>query len=419
MKTQTMQKKRFRQSVPVIAICALFLFIKYIAQLFPSLIGPALIKDFSLTGLQLGLLASSYYYSYSIMQIISGWILDRFSMRFAASLAIGLIGLSLFYFPQMHSFLMMCFFRVLMGLGASFATVLYMKSAALMTSERTFGMVSSFLATVAMLGAAAGGSPLAYLFHSLGGWEKGLEVLGIGTIILSLLCLVFFSGIDAHPDPEALSPHEASKPELKKLSIVFLNLQNWLLLAYSGLAFSPVIIIGGVWGTPFLILKYHLSIPMISYLLSLMFLGLAVGAPCWAYISMKTCQRKSIMQLANAMAFICMATVIYAPLSYSLSMFFFFFLGFSVGCFMLSFQVCKEINPMIILGFSFAFMNTGEGIVGAILEPLVGKILDLLKPLNQPFTLDNFYWALTLVLLCFVWAGIFLHFLKTNSQKNI
>jgi MFS family permease len=302
-----------------------------------------------------------------------------------------------------------------------------MKSAALLTSERAFGMVSSFLATVAMLGAAAGGAPLAYLFHSLGGWEKGLEVIGIGTIILALLCLAFFSEIETSPDPidlkidlkMDLNKPPTQKSELKKLSAVFLNLQNWMVLAYSGLAFSPVIIIGGVWGTPFLILKYNLSIPAVSYLLSLMFIGLAIGAPFWAYLSMKTCQRKSIMQLANAMAFICMATVIYAPLSYSLSMFFFFFLGFSVGFFMLSFQVCKEINPMIILGFSFAFMNTGEGIVGAILEPLVGKILDLLKPLNQPFTLENFYWALTLVLLCFVLASIFLHYLKTNSQKNI
>jgi MFS family permease len=413
-----MQNKLFRQAAPIIAICSLFLFIKYIAQLFPSLIGPVLIKEFSLSGLQLGLLASSYYYSYSVMQIISGWILDRFSMRFAASLSIGLIGLSLFYFPQMHSFLMMCVFRVLMGFGASFATVLYMKSAALITSERAFGMVSSFLATATMLGAAAGGAPLAYLFHYMGTWEKGLEVIGIGSIILSLLCLVFFSGMKPHPDHADFTDLSSQKPELKKLSLVFLNLQNWLLLAYSGLAFSPVIIIGGVWGTPFLILKYQLSIPTISYLLSLMFIGLAIGAPCWAYLSIKISQRKSIMQLANAMAFICMAMIIYAPLSYSLSLFFFFFLGFSVGCFMLSFQICREINPMILLGFSFAFMNTGEGIVGAVVEPLVGKILDLIKPINQAFTVSNFYWALTLVLSCFVFAAIFLHFLKTNSQNS-
>jgi len=391
----------------VITLCSLFLFIKYIAQLFPSLIGISLMHDFAFTGLELGILASSYYYSYSFMQIISGWILDRFSMRFAASMAIGLMGLGLLFFPDTHSLLGMCLARVLMGMGASFATVLYMKSAALLTSPRAFGMVSSFLATATMLGAAAGGAPLAYFFHQVS-WQNGLEYTGIFTLILGLLSFCFFP----HNFPnEALLEKKTS---FKQSRLVFLNPQNWLLLAYSGLAFSPIVIIGGVWGSPFLILKYHTSIQSVSYLLSLMFIGLAVGAPFWAYLSMRIQNRKAMMQTANLLAFISLAFIIYAPVTYSFSMGLFFLLGFFVGCFMLSFQICREINPVSLLGLSFAFMNTGEGIVGALVEPLVGEVLDFLKPIHQGFNLNNFYYALLLVLACFIFAGIFLSKIKSQ-----
>jgi len=400
----------------VISICSLFLFIKYIAQLFPSLIGISLIHDFALSGLQLGILASSYYYSYSIMQIVSGWILDRFSLRFAAALSISIMGLGLLLFSHTHSFFMMCLFRVLMGVGASFATVLYMKSAALLTSHRTFGMVSSFLATATMLGAAAGGAPLAYLFHWLS-WERGLEYVGILTIFLGIVGVILFPGKLSNSSKENTLSSSGRRLSSKS---VFFHPQNWLLLAYSGLAFTPVVIIGGVWGTPFLVLKYHLSIQSVSYLLSIMFIGLAVGAPCWAYLSLKTQVRKSIMQIANLLALLCLTLIIYAPVSYSSSMALFFLLGFSVGCFMLSFQICREINPIGLLGLSFAFMNTGEGLVGSVIEPLVGKILDLLKSTSHhAFTLHNFYWALSLVLGCFVFASLFLIKLQTEPQEKI
>lgn len=420
---QTLKSFKSFKIASIILICALFLFVKYIAQLFPSLIGGTLIKDFELDGLQLGILASSYYYSYSVMQIFSGWILDRFSIRIAASIAIGLMGLSLFFFAHMHNFFMMCVFRVAMGIGASFATVLYMKTAAVLTQPKTFGMVSSFLATATMLGAAAGGAPLAYLFNSLT-WQLGLESVGIFAVLLAALCFLFFSkNLLQTKNPQSLSSTLDSASDVKKFELkqVFLNPQNWFLLAYSGLAFSPVVIIGGVWGTPFLVLKYGQSIQSVSYLLSVMFIGLAIGAPCWTYLSLKinhNQNRKYLMQLANGLAFIFLAFIIYAPINYQAAAICFFLLGFSVGCFMLSFQICREINPVVLLGFSFAFMNTGEGIVGSLIEPLVGALLDFMKPLHHGFLLVNFYWALSLVLTCFILAAIFLTQIKDNFKTQ-
>lgn len=401
-----MRKHVYYQSIFMMLICSLFLFIKYLAQLFPSLIGQKLMHQYALNAFQLGILASSYYYSYSTMQIFSGAILDKFSLRLPAFCAVMLMASGLLIFSQYHSFTLMCFSRVLMGAGASFATVLYMKCAALWTKPKTFLMVSSFLATATMMGAAAGGTPLSYLFH-WDGWRVGLELIGFVCFVLSLFCLVFLK------DKKETQRHLSHEKENKIMTVLF-NRQNWLLMAYSGLIFSPVVIIGGLWGMPFIELKYHLSMQHGSYLLSIMFIGLAVGAPIWSYISMRFLLRKSIMHCANIISLFCLIAIIYGTVSYQTALLLFFGLGFCVGCFMISFHVCKEKNPILLLGIAFAFMNVGEGIVGSILEPAIGYILDFLKKNHSMFTLFDYHAALVLLPLCFIIASILLQ--KINMQ---
>lgn len=165
-------KKKY-QAFIVLAICGLFLFLKYIAQLFPSLISTTLIEHYQMSGVQIGILASSYYYSYTLMQLISGIVLDRYSLRIASALAIFTIALGLFIFPNTHSFWSMCMSRIMIGCGCSFATTLYMKAATLWSSDKAFCFISSLLATATMVGAAVGAAPIAILFDNLG-WHQGL-----------------------------------------------------------------------------------------------------------------------------------------------------------------------------------------------------------------------------------------------------
>lgn len=396
----------------IMTICGLFLFIKYIAQLFPSLIGAGLMKHYALSALDLGVLASSYYYSYSFMQIISGWLLDRFSIRLVATSAITILAFSLFLFAQYHSFFIMCLSRVFMGVGASFATVLYMKCAAIWTQPKTFGIVASLLATATMLGAAFGGAPLAYFFHALT-WRHGLFLIGFISLALALISLLVIS--DVRTDNSSLQHNTISFSQLKK---IFTNKHNLLLMAYSGLAFSPVIIMGGLWGTPFLVLKYHLSTEQVSYLLSIMFIGIAIGAPVWSFIAVYFKNRHALMQIANLFSLVSICCIIYGTFSYTNEALLFFILGFSVGCFMFSFSICKDINPLALLGFAFAFMNTGEGIIGSFLEPAIGGVLDITKGHQATFSMTDYHEALILLPVCFVFAALLLAILKRNIPQH-
>ena len=109
------------------------------------------------------------------------------------------------------------------------------------------------------------------------------------------------------------------------------------------------------------------------------------------------------MKAANVVAFTALLLILYGSPSFSEAGVLFFIFGMSVGCFMLSFSICRAVNSVVAIGFAVAFINTGEGIVGSILEPAIGWILDLLKePGSSDFSLINYQQGLVLLPLCYI-----------------
>lgn len=386
------------QATVVLSLCGVFLFLKYITQLYPSLISGILFHQFQLSGIEIGIIASSYYYSYSLMQLISGVLMDKYNVRISATIAIVSVSLGLIGFAATSNFYTMCLYRVLMGLGCAFATTLYMKCAAMWADEKLFPIISSLLATATMLGAAAGSEPIAILFDHIG-WHQGLIWIGIFGLLLSILALLFIKN-----NNQIKNAREGNLDDIKK---VLTNSSNYWLLAYSGLTFSPVIVLGGLWGVPFLQLKFNTTSIVVAKLISIMFIGHAIGSPLWALVSNYLENKKDLMILANVMALVSLLVLLYGAPSFNQAELLFFIFGLSVGCFMLSFSICRAVNPVVAFGFAVAFINTGEGIVGSVLEPSIGWILDFLKaPANLHYSLDNFKHGLVLLPLCYIFSMI-------------
>lgn len=404
--------KRYHQSVIVLAICSMFLFLKYIAQLYPALISDILIKQFALSGLEVGILASSYYYSYIFMQLVSGVVLDQYDIRVPAFFAMLFVSVGLYSFSHTDSFLCMCLSRVLMGVGCSFATTLYMKASTLWTSHKMFTIISSFLATATMLGAAMGAAPIAVLFQHVG-WRQGLVLLAIVGLLISALSWLFVRSPKAQSEqkPISLTHH---------LKTVMLKRDNIWLLFYSGITFSPVVILGGLWGVPFLQLKFSAEASHVATLISVMFIGHAFGSPVWAVLSTLFNTKKPLMIMANAISLTCLIFIIYYPMSYEQVRGLFFIFGFCVGCFMLSFSICREINQTMMMGLAVAFINTGEGIVSSIIDPGIGLFLDVLKPIGSTgFSLQSYQYALVVLPLSYVVSTLIVFKLPKEKTSEI
>ena len=333
-------------------------------------------RAFDITGAQLGNLAAVYFYGYLIVQVFAGPLLDRFGVRNITPLAILTCVLGAFFFSQSHTLMGALMSRILIGMGTGFATVNYLKMAADYFAPRQFAFVGGLLATAVMLGAVFGETPLVIVLHKIGWRPMFVSVAILGIIISGL----FFS-LTSKPDLNLTIKKDTEKKEkwsIINIITILTSPQNWLLTLYSGFAFSPIAVLGGLWGNPFLRAAYPISLEKASFLLSFIFIGFGVGGPVLGFMSDKLNNRRSIMQLSAGFSCLCLLLLIYcAGLSAWMIGILLFLIGFCTGAFMLAFALAKEMNVAIMMATVVAMINTGSDIFGALTEPLVGKFLDI------------------------------------------
>lgn len=360
----------------VISLCALFLFYKYVLQIYPSVITNQLMQEFNLTGAGLGYLAGMFYYAYMVTQLLVGVLLDRFGTRWLTGVAIFSCAIGVMIFSQSQSLFSAVLSRGLMGAGVAFATVAYMKVGANWFPARQFAFITGLCASAAMAGAVFGQAPLALIVNAIG-WRESLYMIGIVGMVLALF---FVLAVREHPP--AMLTSDASKQEskvsFKDILAVLKNKQNWLLTLYSGLAFSPIAIFGGLWGNPFIEQAYHLSRAHAATMVSLVFIGLGLGGPILGMVSDRLGERRNFMIACTLVGCVAISLVLFChPMPTWLLGVFLFTFGFALGAFVLVFAIGKELNSAALTATVISMINASDAILDGVTEPAIGKLLDL------------------------------------------
>jgi MFS family permease len=356
-------------------LSAIFMFYKYALEVSPSVMTEMLMKAFSITGVDLGNLAASYFYAYLLLQIPAGLLLDHFGPRKTTSVAIALCALGSFMFAKADSFLIALAGRFLTGAGAAFAAVNCLKLIANWFPFRLFAFMTGLMMTIAMLGAVGGQAPLSAFIEKME-WRPALEIIGLGGFALAAIFWIIVR--DQSPDhirEKHIAPPKASFSfSLKK---ILTNSQSWWLSLYSGLAFAPVMVFGGLWGVGFLSQAFSLSKNLSAQMISLIFIGFAIGAPIFGLFSDWLGKRRIVMFWGTAFSLVSITLIIYAPtLAFYHLAFLLFLFGFSISSFLLCFTMICEIHTPLLAATAIGFMNAFDALLGALSDPLTGKFLD-------------------------------------------
>jgi len=148
---------------------------------------PIIQKEFNMGPELVGLLLSAFFWTYALMQVPVGWLIDRFGPRKvvtascigwgAATAASGMAG----------GFLSMFIAR--MGIGVTEAGVMPAggKLNALWMHSKERGRGATILDAGAPLGAGVGGILITWLISSAGGWRPAFVIAGILTVVLGLV----------------------------------------------------------------------------------------------------------------------------------------------------------------------------------------------------------------------------------------
>lgn len=402
-------------------IAASFFFYKYLLQVSPSVMTDDLMKAFQVHGAGLGNLSAFYFYAYLIMQIPVGIMLDRYSPRLLTTAAIFVCSISTYIFSQTETFWLACFSRALMGAGAAFAAVSCFKLAAVWFSPKRFALVSGMFMTAAMLGAVGGQMPLSILVQNQG-WRHALEIVSVMGIILGV---IYFLVLRDKPSSKPVQHSHKQEKVTHLLRHIVTNKQAWALSLYSGLAFAPVSVFGGLWGVPFLEKAYQLSRTDAALAVSFIFIGFAAGAPFWGWFSDYIKRRKPVLFVGTFSALICLSIVLYSS-SQALStlMILLFVFGFGASGFFTSFAMIRELFPLVLVATVLGIMNTFNAVFEALFEPVVGAILDwtwsgeVVHGMHQ-FSIQGYHISLALLPIALLLSLIILVVIKETHCRVI
>lgn len=357
-------------------LSAIFMFYKYAIEVSPSVMTSTLMRTFQIGGVELGNLAACYFYAYLLLQIPAGLLLDRFGPRKTTTIAIAFCSIGGLIFAWSGSLFVAGIGRFVTGIGAAFAAVNCLKLIANWFPFRQFAFMAGLMMTMAMLGAVGGQAPLAAFIQKFE-WRQAIEIISIAGLILAALFWIVVR--DRAPDHSREKNLTSEKISIfDSLRKIFKNPQSWWLSIYSGFAFAPVMVFGGLWGVSFIGQSFQLDHNIAAQMVSLIFIGFAIGAPVFGWFSDWLGRRRIVMIWGTIVALLSITTVVYAPgISVFMLAFLLLLFGFSISSFLLCFTMICEINLPILAATAVGFMNAFDALLGAFSDPLTGKILDM------------------------------------------
>jgi MFS transporter, ACS family, D-galactonate transporter len=277
--------------------------INYLDRAAISFALPLISKDFQLTAQTKGLLLSSFFWSYALMQIPIGWSADRFNLRwlYAGSFVIwsfaqGLTGLA-------GSLTALLGFRILLGVGESIYLPGGTKIVSLLFSAKERGLPSGLFDFGTRTGLVLEGILVPWLLVHFG-WRRTFLILGFTALVwLAPWFWVFPRNLQA-VRPNAVSPHVASRSVARRL----LN-RNLLGICLGFFCFDYYWYVLVTWLPDYLVTVRQLSIVQAGFYASLAFFTFGIAEPIGGWIADslirrgwdETATRKGIVTIAFSM----------------------------------------------------------------------------------------------------------------------
>ncbi|WP_042886760.1 MFS transporter [Cupriavidus necator] len=191
-------KQRFKTRHMILGVMCLMYFIAYIDRVNISVAAPLIREEMGLTSSQLGLVFSAFAYPYAAMQILGGWMSDKFGPK-KVLIALSLIwGVATVLTGFAGSVLMLVVLRFALGIGegGAFPTATRAFTYWMPVAERGFaqGITHSF----ARLGGAIT-PPVVLAIVAAAGWREAFIVLGTVSLGWTVLyAFVFKDSPDQH-----------------------------------------------------------------------------------------------------------------------------------------------------------------------------------------------------------------------------
>ncbi|MGD8291265.1 MAG: MFS transporter [Desulfobacterales bacterium] len=379
-------------------IC-LLIFLSYVLVFFhrlcPAVIALDIQSSFGITGTLLGVLSSTYFYSYAIMQLPTGLMADSWGPRKTASVFLILAGIGSVIMGIAPTLAVAIMGRILVGLGVSTIFVCNFKLLSEWFSPRQFIIMGSAFMSMGGIGALSASAPLAWISNTIG-WR--MTFVSVGAITL-LMAVLVYSFVRNRPSDMGLPPINLDSDKehgnyglLNGLKMVLTSGRFWPAAIWAFCIIGISFAIGGLWGGPYLMQVYGLSKAAAGGVLSTFALSLIFGSPLLGWSANRFGRRSTLIGCSGILivSSAIMGVFVEAMTLPWLYLLFLglFFSGGAVGPVIAT--VSKELFPIEISGTAVGAINLFPFAGGAFFQVLIGAVLTAQSVGQGQFTAAGF-----------------------------
>ncbi|MFZ9035472.1 MAG: MFS transporter [Francisellaceae bacterium] len=372
-------------------ICALFFLYEFLLRTIIGTFQTPIMADLHLNALTFAIISSTaYQLAYGFMQLPVGFITARFGLKKTLTIAVVFCAVATFLFGLAFNFPIAVILRVLMGIGSAFGFVCLLVAVYDWMPHRHIALfigLSQFIGTLGPMLAAGPLNAMAHDDHS--NWRMIFFVIGASGIIIALLALAFVKN-NRHKGGDAMSfkKVEIHEPVLKSLMKILSIRQTWFIALFSAFVYFAIEYLSENEGKLFLQLNGYSS-GFSSYMITLSWLGYAIGCPVIGFISDRIKRRRTPMIFASILvivALICIFYFTHIPLLLLIS---FFCLGLGASGQSIGFAAIAEQCQSQYIAAGLGFNNAMIMIIASIIAPTMGFILTHLAG-GTHFTLHDY-----------------------------
>jgi ACS family D-galactonate transporter-like MFS transporter len=197
----------------VLALLAFSVFINYVDRGNLSIAAPMLKDELGLSASQLGILLSSFYWTYGFFQILAGWLVDRLNVNWVMAIGFFLWSAATSATGFVHGFTALLVVRLILGIGESVAYPSYSKILAKYFPESQRGFANSLIASGLASGPAFG-MLLGGMLMARFGWRSFFIVVGLTSLVW---LLPWFRWMPRGPGLVAVVPRDPAPTNLEIL----------------------------------------------------------------------------------------------------------------------------------------------------------------------------------------------------------
>lgn len=334
-------------------------------------ITPMLMADLQFTATDLGILGSTYILADVLFLLPAGIILDRFSVRKVVLAALGFCIVGTLGFAYSNTLFQACVSHFFSGIGNAFCFLSCMMLCSRWFPARWHALVMGLMLTMGLLGGVVAQTPFSLLAQAFT-WREALVIDAL--IGFAIFALIFMFVMDAKT---AELHSEKHVPLLTGIKRSIMNRQNIFCGIYTGMMNLPVMLLGAMWGSLYLIQVHSMQLIEASFVTSMICMGTIVGSPVVGFVSDKMGKRKPVI-LAGAVASLAIFAVIVGASGNDPWLFatLFFTLGLTTSTQVLGYPLITDNNPPELTGTSMGIAGMIIMGLALVLQPISGMLID-------------------------------------------